>query len=168
MKREFFLTSIKSGLAIALLTLTGCAESNRRILEGTSVTACEPLGAFTAALAKEYEKLGKIEQDIMFDEYSATYYYEKAIRSKQGACVGPTFIEKWDIECDKRPALQQARERLIVQLDRGARIFAPELAAKAQAHFDCWVEQQAEGWQENDIAWCRGEFFGAMRELEQK
>jgi OOP family OmpA-OmpF porin len=39
------------------------------------------------------------------------------------------------------------------------------VAARAQVAFDCWVEQEEEGWQLNDIAACKGIFKNAMAEL---
>jgi OOP family OmpA-OmpF porin len=53
-------------------------------------------------------------------------------------------------------------------MDNGARDSNPELAAKAQARFDCWVEQQEENHQAEDIARCKDEFLAAMEELEGK
>jgi OOP family OmpA-OmpF porin len=51
-------------------------------------------------------------------------------------------------------------------LDAGARETNPELAARAQARFDCWVEQQEENHQPDHVAACRDEFLRAMEELE--
>jgi OOP family OmpA-OmpF porin len=42
------------------------------------------------------------------------------------------------------------------------------VAARAQAKFDCWVEQQEENHQADHIAACRDEFLAAMEELEGK
>ena len=53
-------------------------------------------------------------------------------------------------------------------LDAGARDSNPQVAATAQARFDCWVEQTEEIDQDKDIAACRDEFLKAMEELEAK
>jgi OOP family OmpA-OmpF porin len=60
-----------------------------------------------------------------------------------------------------------ARAKLIGLLDAGGRDRAPEVAARAQAKFDCWVEQQEENHQPDHIAACRDDFFAALAELEQ-
>lgn len=164
MKNKLSSKGMKFGFIAALLATTGCAEYHKRVLNDTEERGCE----FTRTLAKEYEELGRIEQDIMYDESSADYYYQKAIRSKEGYCVGPTYLEKWDIEEDKCPELVKARDHLMLLLHLGARNVAPKMTASAQAHFDCWVEQQSEGWQTNDIAWCRSEFYKAIAEVELK
>jgi OOP family OmpA-OmpF porin len=157
-----FSKGLKWGIFATFLTLTGCAEYSKRVLHDTEERGWE----FNQALAKEYEILGNIEQEVMFDEYSAEYYYNKAIRSKEGYCVGPTYLENWDIDEDKLPELCKAREHLVYLLSLGARQVAPKMTARAQAHFDCWVEQQSEGWQEGDIAWCRTEFEKAVTALD--
>lgn len=164
MKNKFFSRSLKFGFIGALLATTGCAEYHKRVLNHTA----EQGSAFTRILSREYEALGNAEQDMMYDEGSADYYFTKAIRAKEGYCVGPTCLKNWDIEEDYIPELVKARENLIVLLSLGAREVDPELAAHAQAHFDCWVEQQAEGWQENDIAWCRSEFYKSISDIELK
>jgi len=162
MKNKLFSKSLKCGFIVTLFAMTGCAEYHKRVLEDTPARECK----FTSALAKQYEELGKFEQDIMYDEYSADYYYRKAIRSKEGYCVGPTILENWDMHADKIPELAKARDHLMLLLRLGARNVAPEATAYAQAHFDCWVEQQAEGWQKDDIAWCRSEFYKSISEVE--
>lgn len=152
------------GAFAILLTMTGCAEYNKRILHHTEVGGWE----FTQALAKEYEILGDTEHDVMYDESSAEWYYERAILSKEGFCVAPTRLVFWDIEEDKLPELQKAYDHLMYLLSRGARQAAPRMTARAQSHFDCWVEQQSEGWHHSDIAWCRSEYFKAISDVELK
>jgi OOP family OmpA-OmpF porin len=160
MKAKFF----KFGLIGALLAITGCAEYHRRVLENTM-----PAGdTFTIALAKQYEILGEIEQNKMYDEASADWYYLKAIKARQGFYILPTSLGQWDIEEDKLPELCKARERLMQTFFFGARETFPTKTAYAQAHFDCWVEQQSEGWQMADIAWCRAEFLKSISDLEKK
>jgi OOP family OmpA-OmpF porin len=157
-----FSKSLKCSILATLLTMTGCAEYSKRVLHDTP----ERGGEFNQALVKEYEILGDIEQDVMYDQYSSQYYFDKAILAKEGYCVLPTCPEKWDIEDDKLPELQKAREHLMYLLSLGAREVAPKMTARAQSHYDCWVEQQSEGWQEGDIAWCRTEFEKAVASLD--
>lgn len=154
----------KFGMLGTLLLITGCAEYHRRVLEDTPTAG----DAFTIALAKQYEVLGEIEQNKMYDEASADWYYLKAIKAREGYYILPTNLGQWDIEEDKVPELCKARERLMQVLFLGARETIPEKTAYAQAHFDCWVEQQSEGWQTNDIAWCRAEFLKSISAIEKE
>lgn len=164
MKNKLFSKGVKFGFVATLLATTGCAEYHKRVLHNTE----ERGTAFTKTLAEEYEGLGQAEQEHMYDESSADYYFRKAIRSKEGICVDPTPLEKWDIPEDNLPELEKARAHLMRLLNFGARDIAPEMAAHAQTHFDCWVEQQSEGWQKHDISWCRAEFYKAISEVELK
>ena len=50
----------------------------------------------------------------------------------------------------------------------GAGKSKPEQAAKAQAMFDCWLQEQEEGDQPEDIAACRSAFEAAMKGLGGK
>jgi len=162
MKSRQLATCVKLTSVIAMLFVSGCAEINKRILDDTLPSGNE----FNDTLAKEYETLGNTEQSIMFDEISANFYYKRAILAKDGNIVLPTCLNYWDIEEDKLPELEKARARLMRALDYGARTEAPKMTAYAQSHFDCWVEQQAEGWQKDDIARCRAAFYTAMGEVE--
>lgn len=164
MKAKLFSKEFKYGMLGTLLLMTGCAEYHRRVLEDTPVCG----SAFTTALAKQYEVLGEIEQNKMYDEESADWYYRKAIKAREGFYVYPTTLEKWEIEEDKLPELCKARARLMNVLFLGAREMIPEKTAYAQAHFDCWVEQQSEGWQKNDIAWCRAEALKSISAIEKE
>ena len=155
-------TCIKLTSVMALLLTSGCAEINKRILDDTLPSGIE----FNDTLAREYEVLGDTEQSIMYDEISANYYYKRAILSKDGNIVLPTCLKCWDIPEDKLPELKKARARLMKALEYGARVGAPKMTAYAQSHFDCWVEQQAEAWQKEDIAKCRSEFYTAIAEVE--
>jgi len=158
MKRHLF----KFSLVLGLLATTGCAEYHKRVLQGMDCRG----PAFTQALAKEYCELGTIEEDIMYDQCSANYYFLKAICAKGGAYPPPAMLERWDIPADKLEEIIKARCRLVSAIRGGAPAVAPHLTARAQAHFDCWVEQQAEGWQKEDIAACRHEFYRTMAEVE--
>jgi OOP family OmpA-OmpF porin len=162
MKNKLFTTSVKWGAAVAVLLTTGCAEYHRRVLETTQARGSE----FTKTLADEYGELGKTEENIMYDQRSADEYYLKAIAAKDGLNVQPTLLEEWSIDADKLPELVTAREILMKALHSGAREYAPKMAAHAQAHFDCWVEQEAEEWQKEDIARCRSEFYMALSKVE--
>jgi OOP family OmpA-OmpF porin len=51
-------------------------------------------------------------------------------------------------------------------LNAGARDRLPRDAAHAQAMFDCWLEQQEENFQPNDIAACRSAFMEALAKIE--
>jgi OOP family OmpA-OmpF porin len=77
-------------------------------------------------------------------------------------------VESRYIPAAKQGELAAARQRLLAALDGGGRDRAPPLAARAQSRYDCWLEQQEENWQVEDIATCRSQFLAAMSDLEAR
>jgi OOP family OmpA-OmpF porin len=63
--------------------------------------------------------------------------------------------------------LVQGRERLVAALDRDNRTARPNAAARAQVMYDCWLEQQSENIQPDDIKACRDGFMAALAEIEK-
>jgi OOP family OmpA-OmpF porin len=63
---------------------------------------------------------------------------------------------------DKLGELSDARARLMAALTAGARDKAPIQAANAQVNFDCWMQEQEENFQPDDIARCRSGFTQAL------
>jgi OmpA-OmpF porin, OOP family len=122
--------------------------------------------SFADALSREYQQVALYEADEMADWVDAEHFASKALDVASGDVRDPEKIESWDIEEDKIPELSAARERLMTFLTAGAGNAAPMLAAKAQASFDCWVEQQEEGHQFDHIALCRNNFYSALEEVE--
>lgn len=162
MNTKFLGTSFKIGTALSLLFVTACSEMHKRNLQQIQATGPE----FSQRLAKEYQSLGETEQTIMYDEVSASRYFLKATRAKTGCPVMPNVLSEWRLEKEKLPELITARARLMRALEKGAGEVAPKSAAHTQAYFDCWVEQEAEEWQKEDIAACRSEFYEGMADVE--
>jgi OOP family OmpA-OmpF porin len=63
--------------------------------------------------------------------------------------------------------LSQGRQRLVAALDRNNRTARPDVAARAQVLYDCWLEQQAENIQPDHIKACRDGFMTALAEIEK-
>ncbi|MSO80278.1 MAG: hypothetical protein EXQ97_01215 [Alphaproteobacteria bacterium] len=66
---------------------------------------------------------------------------------------------------DTAASIEAARARLMTALPDG-RSRATSEAARAQVAFDCWLQEQEENFQFNDIAACRRDFKAAMTELD--
>ena len=121
---------------------------------------------FNAALAREYKALALFELDDMGDPLSARRFRDKALASAQGRTTAPEELDDWTLPWKERPALAAARVRLLAALSKGAH-FMPEVAARAQASFDCWIEQQEENFQADDIQKCRDGFYAAVTLVER-
>ena len=118
---------------------------------------------FLSALATRYEALGASEAE-QYDWPDSWWYARRAVRASAGYPVEPVDPATRALSGPARENLGSARADLLGVLDGGGRILAPEPSARAQAAFDCWVEQQEEGWQTADIEQCRSEFVQALGE----
>ena len=142
--------------------VSGCASNIEQLRETTA-----PSGgtAFTQALATEYRDFTLFEADEMYDWPDADYFARKGLAAAGGEVVLPEDLANWDLPADKVGELADARSRLVSALDGSARDSNPAIAARAQAKFDCWVEQQEENHQADHIAACKAEFEEAMAQL---
>ncbi len=120
---------------------------------------------FTQALANEYRNYSNTELKDNFDYPDALHFARKGLAAASGEAVLPEPIADWNLSETHYQELGAARGRLIVAYDMGAREVAPALAAKTQASFDCWIEQQEEEWKDGN-AGCKDAFFQALQELE--
>ena len=96
-------------------------------------------------------------------------YARRSLAAAQGKPTlpdDPKLRSTW-LSSSEESELAQARQRLVTQLDRNNRTSRPEVAARAQVMYDCWVEQQAEGFQPDDIKACKDGFMTALAELEK-
>lgn len=121
---------------------------------------------FQHSLAAEYRRFALFEADDMADWIDAERFADKTLASARGETVPPENLADWELSESRRPALQSSRARLIAAFERDSRILAPHASARAQAQFDCWVEQAEEGHQQKDIAACRDGFLNAMLEVD--
>ncbi len=160
--------------AVATLALAACSDawqhagnpltSDRSMREAKAAT---PTGTpFTQALTEEYRALAMKEDETWYDFFDSDFFARKAIASAAGDDLGPEDPGLWRLSAEQRVDLDPARVRLVGKLDDGGRDIAPTEAARAQAAYDCWVEEKEERWQNDEIAACRGTFEAAMTALE--
>lgn len=150
---------IASALSVLLL---GACSSTREVSEAAGMSATGP--AFTQNLHKDYVALAESELD-QGDRNSARHYAMKAKEAATGKAIGPDEVSSREIGAPEDKTLTEARGRLVSALGSAEATKKPETAAKAQTMFDCWMEQQEEGWQHDDIAACRNGFNTAMAAL---
>lgn len=157
---------VRSIVALAgVLLLAACSgySSNNAV---EALNAADAVGSpFTQALAREYRIMANYEQNQMYDYPDALHFARKGLAAAGGEVVLPEVLDDWDLDDKYLKDLAASRTRLVGLMDNGAREMAPEQAAIAQARFDCWVEQQEEDWQVDEIAACRKDFADAMRIL---
>src|SRR5882724_9331028 len=150
------------GAVAALALLAGCTSNIDQVsmAKGTG-------SPFTQALTTEYQAY-TAEEKSEYDWGNADHFAQKGLLAAGGANVEPEDLANWDIPPDKQAELAAARTRLMTALNSGARDAKPDVAARAQARFDCWVEEQDENHEDDKIAACKNDFMAAMDELEKK
>ncbi|TVR96551.1 MAG: OmpA family protein [Rhodospirillales bacterium] len=142
----------------AAVVLAGCAGLQLHKAEQAQPPHGTP---FDVSLSNEYLDLARFEyQDG--DYRSSDYFAIKSIEAGRGNLVLPTEMGERRIPERAVGDLSGARSRLMSALDLTARDKAPQDAARAQAMFDCWMEQQEEDRQPVHIARCRNGFLEAM------
>jgi OOP family OmpA-OmpF porin len=154
--------SLKWLAALALsCALAACTSDIQRVrtAEGTG-------SPFTRALTQEYKDFSAFEADEMYDWPDARHFARKGLLASQGEVVQPEDLGNWSLPADHVADLTAARAKLVGLLDAGARDRVPEAAARAQARFDCWVEQQEENHQPDHISACRDQFFASLSEVQ--
>lgn len=147
----------------ALLLVSGCAFGPYDVDD--LATLPPPTSSFDAALSRGYVALGDLER-AEYDWRDTARFYRRAIAAAAGERVEPEALDERDLTSGDRQTLSAARERLNRALREGARALTPVAAAQAQAGFDCWMQEQEEGHQPEDIAACRTSFEAAMTAVE--
>ena len=154
---------VKAGAVAALLTTTGCAEYYIDKLEHVQSDGYP----FAKALKAEYEAYAKTESRVNYDQIDGSAFAVKGLQAAHGLEVLPEDPEMWDIPADKLPMLFEARERLLFAIHKSGRVIAPDLAARAQVSYDCWVNEMEEGFQPKEMGKCEMAFKQNLIELEK-
>lgn len=149
---------------IAFASLLGACASQAPDLNVSEVRVLPQTGdAFHKALHNDYVTLAQSEIN-QADRGSTDYYNTKARHAAANDKVLPTKMNERKIPAAYVQELTAARGDLMRVLDAGGATRAPKESSRAQTQFDCWMEQQKENFQPQDIADCRGGFLIALNE----
>jgi outer membrane protein OmpA-like peptidoglycan-associated protein len=150
---------------LALATVSACAtpfevaKVQDVMAQATPATGTE----FSKALFDEYKEATREEALDEYEWRHAARYAEKAEAVAAGQDVQPEQPAQWDIPQAVLPVLEAARVDLMDDFAKGAKERKPQLAAKAQVSYDCWVEEESEG--EANSA-CKGTFLDTEPQLK--
>ncbi len=101
------------------------------------------------------------------DDWSDSKLFgNKANLTGGGEIVDPERIEDWDLPAEHVDELTDARARIVRALERGGAKVMPSSMARAQVMFDCWIHEQSENYQPEDIAFCRTGYLTAITNVE--
>jgi OmpA-OmpF porin, OOP family len=143
--------------------MSGASWRNGDIWKASNV---KPAGSsFTKALYKEYLDLSAFEYGED-DQTSVSAYAKRAIAAGKNKPTGPEALSARKLPGGTVGALTKGRSDLMAAFSSGAESREPGHAARAQAMFDCWMEQQEENNQPKHIAACRDGFMSALAKLK--
>jgi outer membrane protein OmpA-like peptidoglycan-associated protein len=145
------------------LALAGCELAGTKLEKAMQVS---PEGStFDRNLSQGYIDLSSSEYNEG-DYKDSDTFAERAIQSGTGGMVAPEEISARQLPEDKVGELASARQRLVGTLGKGAAEKLPAETARAQISFDCWMQEQEENFQPDDIDACRAGFFAALEIVE--
>lgn len=150
----------KIAMAASLLLVTACTTASLEELRRTTPSG-DP---FHAALSQEYLAFAESEA-TQYDWGSSKHFADKGLAAAYGRDVAPEDPAEWGIEEQYMSALLGARDQLLSVMTPDTVNAQPATAARAMFFYDCWVEQQEEAWQVDDITSCREGFYRAVRTL---
>ena len=147
----------KSAAIFGAVLLSGCAG-----MQLDKARMVQPEGSnFSTSLYKEYMALSELE--FLEGDYADSDAF--ALRAMSAASNNPTAPEEMSarkLPAANRGELATARRELVEALAATATEKASVNAAQAQAAFDCWMQEQEENFQPDDIAKCRADYMSSM------
>ena len=146
-----------------VLALTACGFKSKS--EVGALNEVQSVGSpFTQSLTTEYRAMANDLQNNKMDYADALHFARKGLAAAAGEVVLPEPISDWNLKPNHIEELAPARAGLIAALDRGGREQQPQIAAVAQARFDCWIERQEADWSATNIP-CKNQFMDALNQL---
>ncbi len=158
-------------MAVAGIALGGCAITNVDDVNAMRTVAAHSGTPFTQALTNEYRAQATNEADNEGEWDDAAFFARKGLQAAKGEAPAPAEPSAAPVQSALRfgqlgpvlqipagrvPALAEARGRLVSFLDGGGREHKPVIAARAQALYDCWLEEE---WEGEAVNACRTEFL---------
>ena len=146
-------------IAVTALMLSACGMEYNRALDTT------PSGsAFDNHLYKEYIDLAG-EETGENDYGNADVFATRAIAAAAGNSGEPEELANRTLPEGTEGDLQVARATLVGAFAKSAKEKIPDQAARAQAMYECWMEEQEENIEPDDIAACRAAFEEALVQI---
>lgn len=161
---------------LAAFAVVGCAGTNMRdteyempaveYVEGLNVSAAPHQDSFLNQLAMNYRSYAIYNARTSNYPDVAELFANKAIGAFSGETPFPESLENWQIEDDaERFEIYTSYNNLINELNADAAQIQPQLAAEAQAKFDCWISATASG-QNATANECKSRFMASLQMLK--
>ena len=158
------MTSGKTLAAVAagLMFVAGCGISS----EVDALRKIPTKGdAYMHALQMEYAGLAATADGRGADD-SAEFYYNKGKMAAGGKKVDPLGMKDRKLPKGVDDEIEAARLALVVML-RGGPKKSPNQSARAQAMFDCWMEEASRSAPAMVVNECRNDFDKALKHADE-
>lgn len=166
-------------VATSVLGLAGCAGSGDNAdqwmpvstptvdyVEGLDVYSAPHKDSFLNQLAMNYRSYAIYNARTSGYVDMGELFANKAVAAFSGETPFPETLDNWPVDDEQLSFdLYSAYNNLMEQLQTDAADNNPQLAAEAQAKFDCWLSAEASG-QTKTAAQCRERFQKAVSALE--
>lgn len=123
--------------------------------------------AFDKALKSEYVALASTERSE-YDWSDTAEFVERGKETAMGKSPVPESLDARTIPSKAVSDLTDARAQLMAYMNAATKSALPKQLAAAQAGYECWMQEQEENWQADDIAACRKKFDDAIQALGGK
>lgn len=133
--------------------LSACAITSQSDIDAAAALSPKG-GTFTKTLHSEYIKLAQMENKEG-DHPDAIYFANKARAAASGKAPKPDTRKQREIGKKAWGKAKGGLQRLKTMEERGGLKFDPKNMAKAQAGWDCYVQELEENLQPKDIKWCK-------------
>lgn len=151
-------------ICLPLLLAAACAPSvETRQLDALRALGPEA-GDFRESLASEYLAYAEAEKDGG-EGRDAEYFALKGLTAAQGQDVFPDAAQDRKLPPADQSALNAAHDWLLSSLQPVREQTIPELLARAQLVFDCWLDNAEEGKSAEDVNVCREAFEQARSDI---
>lgn len=156
--KRFLRPNLKLSVAVfGAVLLSGCAG-----MQLDNARKVSPDGStFSTSLYKEYMALSELEF-LEGDYADSDVFALRAISAAGNKPMTPEELGARRLPAANKGELATARRELVEALTATATEKAPVNAAQAQAAFECWMQEQEENFQPDDIAKCRADYMASM------
>lgn len=165
-------------VATSVVVLAGCAGSNNDAdqwasfttptvdyVEGLDVYSAPHKDSFLNQLAMNYRSYAIYNARTSGYPDMGELFANKAVAAFSGETPYPESLDNWPVADEQASfELYNAYNQLVEQLKGDAIENSPQLAAEAQAKFDCWLSAMASG-QGRTASQCRDRFMKTMDAL---
>lgn len=122
--------------------------------------------SFLKRLAQEYRSMAFIEGEILQDKEDEAHFLQKARRADSGKTVEPDSPSIVTLTPTMVQMLDRSRSELLDLMPRAGIGKNDLYLARAQARFDCWLQEASEHPEEKSTS-CRSAFYTALEAVDR-